>query len=194
MSKIHFVAAAALLALVGTAQAQGAKTDGGYFSVGGGRSSFDIDCTGTTACDKSGSAVRVSGGYRKGGFGYEAVILRFGTTKATVPVAGFGNVVAELKTEMVGGGVALMAPFSNNLEGMVRLGVASVKTSGGGSVNNVRVDIGSERKAKLYAGLGISYAFTPTVNVQANWDSTQATFAGDDGNVSAFTVSVGFKF
>jgi hypothetical protein len=186
--------AAALLTVAGLAQAQAAKTDGVYLSLGGGRSDYALDCAGTTACDNSGSALRISGGWRMGTIGFEAVALRFGTAKATVPVSGFGNVTAELKSEMLGGGVALIAPLGSNFDGMVRLGIASVKTSGSGSAGSTRVNVGSERKTAAYAGLGLAWKLAPAVSLEAHWDSTRAEFGGDDGNVSALTLAVGFRF
>jgi hypothetical protein len=187
--------ALALVPLAGLAHAQGNAGDSSAFlSLGAGQSSYALDCAGTSRCDNSGSALRLAAGWRMGSLAIEGVLMRFGTAKATVPVAGFGNVGAEIESEMIGGGVALLAPFAPNLEGQVRLGLASVKTSGSGSVGSVRVDVGSERKAAAYAGLGVAWKFSPKVQLEANWDSTKAEFGGDDGNVSAFTVAIGVRF
>lgn len=191
----HTAIAVALVSLAGLAQAQGKAADSGvFFSIGGGKSSYAIDCAGTTSCDTSGSALRLAGGWRMGTLAFEGVVMRFGTAKAAVPVSGFGNVVAEIKSEMVGGGVALLAPFAPGFEGAVRLGLASVKTSGSGTAGATRVDVGSERKAAAYAGLGVAWKFSPNVQLEANWDSTKAEYGGDDGNVSAFTLAIGVRF
>jgi hypothetical protein len=191
----HLATAIALVSIAGFAHAQGKPGDtGAFISIGGGKSSYNIDCAGTTSCDNSGSALRLAGGWRFGSLAVEGVAMRFGTAKASVPVAGFGNVTAEIKSEMLGGGVALLAPFAPNFEGQVRLGLASVKTSGSGSVSGTRVDVGSERKTAAYAGLGVAWKFSPNVQLEANWDSTKAEYGGDDGNVSAFTLAIGVRF
>jgi OmpA-OmpF porin, OOP family len=192
MSNLRYLAAAvALAALTPAAHAQ----TGGYLSLGGGMSRWNVDCAGTTTCDKSDSAVRLAGGWRfGGGFAVEGLYLGLGKARASVGT-GVGLVNAELKGTAAGGGVALFLPLGANAELSTRLGVASVTAKTAGSLaGGPRVNTGDERKTKLYAGLGLGWSFSPTVQLQLHWDSTRVEAFDDEGQVSALTVGIGVRF
>ena len=74
------LATAALLTLVAAAQAQASS----YLLVGGGRSDFSLDCSGTSACDTSGSALQLVGGHRMAsGWALEGLYVNFSKTFGT---------------------------------------------------------------------------------------------------------------
>jgi OmpA-OmpF porin, OOP family len=189
----HLAAAAALAALSFTAQAQG--TAGGYVSLGGGLSSWDVDCEGTIRCDKSGSALRLAGGYRFGnGLAVEALYLNLGKTSADVN-SFIGVVKSEIKGSAAGAGLAVFLPLGPNAELAARLGVASVSGKATGSATGfATTTVADERKAKLYAGLGLAWRFTPTVQMELNWDTTKVELFDEDAQVNTVTVGIGFRF
>jgi hypothetical protein len=189
-----FVAAATLAAFTTTAHAQ-ASPGNGYLSLGGGGSSWSVDCADTLRCDRSSSALRLAAGWRLGGgLAVEAVYLGLGKTTASVNT-GFGVVNAELKGTAAGGGVAFFAPLSSSLELSTRLGAASVSAKTQGNLaGGPNINTGSERKTKLYAGLGLAWNFTPAMQLQMHYDSTRVEIFDDDGQVGAFTVGFGVRF
>lgn len=182
------IAAATLLAM-SSAQAQSTSESGGYMFAAAGASHFDNDCTGTDKCKNNGTAFKVGGGYRFGaGLAGEVLLMDFG--KSTASVSGIDGA---FKARAIGGGGALHAALGSNFSGTLRLGLASVKTtvdvSFGGSSGSA-----SDSSVQPYFGIGVAYAFTPNLRLEAAWDSTRGKFEGESGNVSALTVGLGYSF
>jgi OOP family OmpA-OmpF porin len=179
------LAAATLLALAGAAQAQA----GGYMLIGGGRSDYKADCSGTTSCDNSGNALKIAGGYRFGsGWAAEGLYLNFGKSSAT-----FGATAVELKATALGGGAAFFADLGPNWGFTGRLGLASVKLKGRARLGTLVGNV-SDSSANLYAGLGVNYNFTPNAGLELGFLRTNAEFEGEKGNITAFTLSARFTF
>lgn len=172
------------LAVAGSAFA--ADTPGIYLQAAGGSSKYDTDCTGTTKCDNTGSALKLVGGYRLGnGIAAEVVSYNFGKAQYTAT-----GINLELKATAVGAGVAVYSEFSPNWMFSARLGVASVKMKG--TVPNVGST--SDSSTNAYAGLGVGYRFTPMVSLEAGWDTTRGKVAGESGTISALTLGLGISF
>lgn len=175
--------------LAAGAHAQAAKDSGGYLLLGGGRSSWDIDCSGTTACDKSGNAFQLIGGYKfGGGWAAEGIVADFGKTSARDNI---GSV--SLKARTIGAGVALAGNFSPDFGGTLRLGIGSVRTSGTARVGAATGSV-SESKANLYAGIAVHYNFGSNAYAELGYLTTKGELEGDSGNLGNFTVSIGFRF
>jgi opacity protein-like surface antigen len=182
-------AAAMLLLAVAPVQAQTAATTGGYLFAAAGRSDFNNDCTGVSNCKNSGNAFKLGFGYRTAmGLAGEALVMDFGKSTGTS-----SGVDVSIKARAVGGGVALHAPLGTSFSAVVRLGVASVKMTGEGRLGSFVVS-DSESSVQAYAGIGVAYAFTPNLRLEAAFDSTRGKLDGETGNVSAFTVGLGFSF
>lgn len=172
------------LTLAGSAFA--ADTPGVYLLAAGGTSKYDTDCSGTTKCDTSGSAFKLVGGYRFGNsIAAEVVSYNFGKAEYTA----FGTNL-ELKATAVGGGVAVYSEFAANWMLTARLGAASVKMKG--TVPGVGST--SDTSTNAYAGIAIAYHVTPTLSVEAGWDSTRGKVAGESGTLSALTLGLGLRF
>jgi OmpA-OmpF porin, OOP family len=179
------VAGALLLAAAGMAQAQ----DTGYLMLGGGRSDFNVDCTGTSSCDTSGSAFQVVGGYRLGGgWAFEGLYANFGKTTATA-----GGIGVDIKATALGAGAAYIADLGSGFGATLRLGLASVEMKGNARVGGAGGSV-SDSKAQLYAGLGLSYAFSKSISTELGYLSTRGEIVGEKGNISALTLSVNFAF
>lgn len=180
--------ASATLLASGAAQAQNTANAGGYLLGAFGQSSFDVDCSGTSACDKNGSMTKLVAGYRLGsGVAIEGVFMNFG--KATARDSGLDIAI---KIQAAGLGAAFTADLSPALNGTLRVGVASVKTTG--DVTGALSGSISERKTKPYFGLGLGYKFSPSVWLEGGFDSTTGEIEGDDGRVSAFSIGLGLRF
>lgn len=189
-SLLRAVAGALLLVTVGMAQAQST----GYLLLGGGRSDFNADCSGTNSCDTSGSALQLIGGYRfAGGWAVEGLYANLGKTTATAVVPGVGNASLEVKATALGAGGAYSADLGSGLGATVRVGLASVEMKGRARAGNAIGDI-SDSKAELYAGLGLSYAFSKSIGTELGYLRTQGEIAGEKGAISAITLSVSFAF
>lgn len=178
----------AVAALAATGSAFAADTPGAYLLAAGGTSKYDDSCAGTTTCDTTGNSFKFVGGYRLGNsIAVEGVVLDFGKAKVTI-----GSLSGELKTTAYGGGVALYAdtgPWLFN----ARLGIASVKAKATAR-QGTNSGSTSETTTSAYAGLGVGYRFTDAVSLELGYDTTRAKIAGEDENVSAFTIGIGVKF
>lgn len=188
----HHLAALALataaLFTSGAAQAQHAADAGGYLLGAFGVSSFEVDCTGTSSCDKNGSSLKLVGGYRMAsGIALEGVLMNFGKAKARD-----SGLDVTLKIQAAGLGAAFSADLSPAVNGTLRLGIASVKTSG--DVSGFVSGSISERKTKPYFGFGLGYRFAPNMWLEGGFDSTTGEIEGDDGTVSAFSIGLGLRF
>ncbi|MFY9509979.1 MAG: outer membrane beta-barrel protein [Rubrivivax sp.] len=188
-----FIALAAGLLLAGAAQAQ--NLPGPFFGIGGGVSSYDMDCSGTSRCDSSGAALRVSGGWRSAiNLGFEAVYTNFGQASATVFSPGYGNVDVALKSYMLGAGAVYFLPLGQNVELAFRLGAAHVEAKPNGRIGSTSVDLGSEKRLSAYVGFGAGFKIAPNLLAEINVDSTRFEAAGDEANVSAVTVGLRWRF
>jgi predicted porin len=186
MKKYAFALAAAALA-AGTAHAdQGAH---GYVGIAGGASHISVDCTGATTCDKTDTGGKFTAGYDFGnGFGLEGSYVSFGKAAGSD-----GSLSATLKPTafMLGGVYAL--PLSNEWGVNLRLGIAQVKTKVDAR-QGTAAGSASETKTKPYAGVGITYAVSPSVKLELAVDSTQGQFAGDKGTVRLVSFGATFAF
>lgn len=187
---------AAGLALAASAQAQSSKPADAYLTLSGGGSSYNVDCAGTSSCDKTGSAVRLLGGYRlNSSLGVEGIYMSLGESKASVNEPGVGLINAKLKSSLFGGGVAVYLPFGSGFEAAARLGLASVDTKLSGSIGSgVVVPAASERKVKPYVGLSLSYAFSQSLAADVSLDSTNFQVVGEKARVTALTVGLSLRF
>ncbi len=186
MSK-RFITLAAGMLLAFSAQAQ---TGGGYISLAVGQSSWNEDCTGIAQCDTKGNAVRLLGGYElgKSGFALEGFVLDLG--KITGRDSG---VNVSIKGQAVGLGAAFGGEFSPGWRGALRFGLASVMAKGTGTGLGLSVS-DSTTSTQGLIGLGLSYAITPGLYAELNYDGTRVKFVDQTENVSAWTIGLGWRF
>jgi hypothetical protein len=185
------VVALAGLVLASGVQAQGSNLPNSYATIGGGTSSYDIDCAGTSRCDNKGSLLRVTGGYRLwNGIGVEGIYANLGKATASV-----GTVDVEIRGSMVGLGVAFYLPLGASWDAAARVGAASVTTKTSGRVgSSPTVQVDNNRSVQPYAGLSVAYAFNSTLAAELSWDSTQVESLGDKGTVTSLALGLKFRF
>jgi len=177
--------AIALAALIGAASAQAQV----YGTVAGGSSHLNVDCTGVTSCNSSDTGVKLVGGYGFGnGFSLEAGYISFGKFGAAD-----GSIALTAKPTAFTLGGAFAIPFNPDWGMNVRLGMAQVKTKIDAR-NGSATGSDSESKAKVYAGVGLTYAVSKTVKFELGADSTQAEYAGEKGTLRLISLGATFAF
>ncbi len=178
------------LVLAAAAQAESALKPGPYLVAAAGQSSYESDCSGLQRCDTSGNSFKFVAGYRVGGgLAVEGVVLDFGKTTGAI-----GANTADLQVRAIGVGGALHADLAPRLGATLRLGLASVRANGTGSIGGSQVLSESDSSIEAYYGVAFAFAFTKTVALEAAWDATQGQLNGDGGRVGAFSVGVKFSF
>jgi len=174
-----------LAALIGAASAQAQV----YGTVAGGVTHLGLDCTGATTCDANGTGAKVVGGYEFGhGFSLEAGYISFGKFHAADSTASLS-----VKPTAITLGGAFALPLNSNWGMNVRLGVAQVKTKASATVGAVSGS-DSESKAKVYAGVGVTYAVSKTVKFELGIDSTESEFSGEKGTLRLISLGATFAF
>ena len=162
-------------------------------AVGGalGVTNANIPCAGTTKCDKTDTGFKLYGGYTvTEGFAVEAGYLDLGQNTASVGVANL-----DFKTQAVFVAAAARGEFTPDLGGTLRLGVASVKTSGRAGASSVGVVLGeSDTKGKVYFGLSLDYAFTKNVKGVVSADFTTAEVVGESMGVRMLSIGAQYNF
>lgn len=187
MNKQAFALAALIAAA--TTQVHAQATESFYLTAAGSSTKLNVDCAGTSACDASDTGLKLVGGYQLGGgLSVELAYLSYGKFGATV-----SNINTTLKPTaiMLAGAYAL--PLGTDWGLNVRLGLAQVKTqvnAVSGSLSGSR----SESKAKVYAGVGLTYAISQTVKIELAADSTEAEIVDQKGAVRLFSLSASFAF
>jgi OOP family OmpA-OmpF porin len=188
MKKQFFVLAGAL-ALSMSASAQQM-----YGNIGVGQSHTNLDCAGATTCDRSGSALKVMGGYKfNPGMAAEIGYMSFGKSKAADATTS-----ATLTNSGFGGGIAFMGDLSPNWTGAARLGLLMMKTKVDATASGLGSASDSDNNAQLYAGLSIGYKVSKDVSIDGYADFSNAKYdkngLSTKGNVRALGVSVTFGF
>lgn len=188
MKKLSLVIAAALVA--GAAHAGEADSKAyGYVNVAAGRSHINADCSGVASCSNNSSATKVIGGYRfANGFGLEGGFVNFGKYSAADV-----SVQEELKASAMTFGGIYTAELGSGWGVNIRLGMAQVKTKYDGILGK-SITYASESATKLYSGLGLQYAVTPSVKLELALDATKASFDGATGNLRLVTFGATFGF
>jgi OmpA-OmpF porin, OOP family len=186
--KYQILAATAVLAFSSAVSAQV------YGVVSTGVSKQNLDCTGATTCDTSGTAFKLLGGYKiTPQIAAELGFFDFGKAKAADSTASL-----ETKTSAFGGGVAFHGDFSPSWSGVARLGVAQVKAKITATVVGLGSASDSDTNTALYGGLGVGYRLSKTVSIDGAWDFTKSKYKknglDESWNVNAVSVGVTFGF
>lgn len=182
MNKIAL--AAGLLALATSASAQLANK--AYIGGAFGMSNVAVDCGFPYSCDNDDTGYKLYAGYKvHPQIAIEGGYIDFGKSTINVGSAGVGSIAVD--------GFLLNAagrlPFTRELTGVGRLGLAFVDTKASGPAGS-RTD-GS---TNAYFGLGLEYSFNKNLRGTASADFTTAEVAGDDGNVRLLSIGLQYDF
>jgi OmpA-OmpF porin, OOP family len=191
-------AAAALASAAPAAFAQGFEANRVYAGVALGQSQFDLDCSGTTACEDSDTAWKVFGGYQfSRHFALEVGYGNLGEATASTPPFG-GIPAADVSIEatvwevLAVGTLPLAERFS--IYGKAGLYVADtevrVSFAGLGSVNR------SDDNTDLTFGVGLRYDFTPNLGVRAEWQryGDVSADAFGEGDIDLISIGLVWRF
>jgi OOP family OmpA-OmpF porin len=179
-----------ILAL-GLLMAAGAKAESHqpYASVGFGRASWNVDCSGAATCSRSHSAVRLAAGLEVGkGIAVEGFYSDLGKVTAADPGGS-----AEIKGNAIGATMALSANFAADWRGLIRIGAASVQAKGTANGYGASASV-SKTSLQPVVGLGLSYAITPSLYAEAGYDRTRLELGGETFSVGQFSVGIGCRF
>lgn len=181
-------------ALVVAAAGASAQT---YVGAAFGQGNVNVDCDGTTSCDKSDTGYKIYAGYKVNpAIAIEAAYVSFGEAKLVVPESGF-----LVDVGMESSGVLLAGAFRGavtpNFSVVGRLGLSFLKTKTSASLLGFS-DSESKNSVKPYFGLGMEYAFNKSLRATASADFTQATAeyegVSDTGAVRLLSVGLQYDF
>lgn len=191
MKTLSILGAVACAALLSTSPA---IAQNGYVELGAGRSHADADCSGTTTCDRDGTAVRgVLGFELTPNWALEVALADLGRLKATAEVPGIGTAATTARLRSAGVGVAGTLPLGDAFAVTARLGVASNRTSVSASAAGASIQE-SETNTAAYAGAAVRYALSRRTALALTVDRTEAEYGGDKTPVVALGLSLRLSF
>lgn len=183
MNKIAL--AAALLALATSASAQLANK--AYIGGAFGASNVAVDCGGVASCDNNDTGYKLYAGYKvHPQIAIEGGYIDFGKSKISVGSFGVGSIAVDGFLVNAAGRL----PFTRELTGVGRLGLAFVDTKASGLPYGNRTD-GS---TNAYFGLGLEYSFNKNLRASASADFTTAEIGGDDSTVRLLSIGLQYDF
>lgn len=184
---------ATLMALVaGSASAQV------YLEGAFGSTNLEVDCTGASRCEKSGTGAKLIGGYAVSpNIAVEVGYLKFGDAKFAgttyIPGYGYGYLDVTYKSNAFYIGGAARGELVHNFWGVARLGLAQVETKA-----DARITYGggtsSKSGAEALFGLGVEYAVAQKLKLTAGVDFTQSPIAEGNTTATLRLLSIGAQY
>ncbi len=160
-----------------------------YVEAAAGISRADVDCAGTSQCDRTSRFGRITIGHELvPGLAAELSLGRWGTLKAAGDVPGFGRVEARVQARGYGVGLATSMALSSDWALTARLGLASNRATVTGTAFG-ETTRSSERDSAPYGGVGLRYRVNDTVSAGLSVDSTRIAA---DGEKSTLTLAGAF--
>lgn len=172
-----------MLAAVLAVAAGGASAQG-YAGALIGLTKVNTSCLPGATCDDSDNGYKAYGGFNIN----PNVAVEVGYTDfGKFSISGPGG-RAEIKGTALSVVGAFRAQFSKEVAGVARLGFASVK----GKLSSTVGASGSDDNLKVYAGLGIEYAFGDDLKISAAADFTDVEYDGGSG--TAYIAGIGLQY
>lgn len=188
---VHALALAAglLAALPLTALAQA------YTGVSIGQSQFEIDCSGTTHCDRTGVAYKLFGGYMVNhNFAIEAVAYEQGKASFTATDPTLGDVAGSYRGRGLGAFALLIAPYSNKLGLFGKVGFINTRIKLDATSSNAGPTRHTERHTHMAWGVGAGYDFTTSVGVRLELERARVKFLDAKSDIDMVTASALYRF
>lgn len=164
-----------------------------YVGFGSGQARTNVDCTGTTKCDKISSSTKIFGGYNiDKNFAVEASYAWLGKIGAQTKE---GTVTAdhEIKAksfELVG---VAKHDFTDELSGFAKLGVARVTADGNSSLAGSKYTYDTS-STQAVVGLGLNYKISKELALRGEFDSRSVKLLDEKARVNTFTVGAQYSF
>lgn len=184
MNKITL--AAALLAVATSASAQLANK--AYIGGAFGPSNVSVDCGYPYSCDNDDIGYKFYAGLKvhpqvaiEGGY------IDFGESNISVGSYGVGTIAVDGFVVNAAGRL----PFTRELSGVGRLGLAFVDTKVSGNTYYGRR---TDSSTNLYVGLGLEYSFTKNLRGTASADFTSGEIEGEEGSVRLLSIGLQYDF
>jgi OmpA-OmpF porin, OOP family len=184
--------------VLASAALSGSSFAQGYAGVSAGQSRVDIDCSGTTSCDKSDTAFKILGGYMlTPNFGVEAAYYNQGKAKQTATDPQLGAATAEWKGDGFGAFGLAVLPFGN-ASVFAKLGLVSTKIKLDATLvppdSAPQSGSTSERHTNFAWGLGAGYEFTKNIGARLEYERVRIKFQEETRNADLVTVGVVYRF
>jgi OOP family OmpA-OmpF porin len=180
--------------------ASGSAFSQSYVGVAGGVSQINESCAAGISCDKNDTAAKIWGGYTfADNISAEVTYYSLGTFKNSTTVNGT-SASASLKGSYWGLGGAWRPDFGNGWGAVGRLGAAYTQ----GKLESTGFGSQSRNSWQPYAGIGVTYAVTKDIKLEADYDYTRVGSQFTDpntgtnikgtNNVGAFMFGATFSF
>lgn len=166
-----------------------------YSGAAIGSARTNVDCAGTTSCDKTDSGWKLFGGYQfNPNWAAEVTYFDFGKAKVTGIDETLGTITGEIENTGFGAGMALRQNLAADWNFVARFGLASIKTKVSGAVTGIGSGSDSDRNGQPYAGLGVGYKLSKSMSVDAARDFSKGKYNKNGvetkGNVSMNSIGV----
>jgi len=177
------VAGAALLASGGVL----AKS---YFGGAVGASNVDVDCYGTTSCDKSDVGYKVFIGY---GFGNGLAVEGMYFDHGEATLSG-GTLRVKFKGSGAGIGLAGSAQFTPLIAGTARLGLASNTAKIAASNGGFAAGSDEETHTRPYFGFAVGFNVARGLTVDAGIDFTRFEYQGEKADTRLISLGLTYRY
>lgn len=164
--------------------------------VGGsyGPTDWNVDCSGTSSCDKSDTGYKIYAGYKFNQlFAIEAGYANLGKTTASAYVPYLTSVQFESTAPFIVG--TLRGAFTPQLTGVARFGIANVETKLTGTVSGFAGSASdSSTQAQPIFGLALEYGFNKHLSVSVDADFTNSADVANTGHGAIRMLSIGAQY
>ena len=164
-----------------------------YVGVGAGPSKIDINCAGTTTCDKTDTGFKLYGGLNWWGpFAAEATYFDWGKADSSLAVVG-GTSALNTRANGIGLGAAYFLRLAWG-ECVARAGAARNRAKTTVTLNGASTE---DRFSSIepYYGIGCGYPIAPNWTLTAEADFSRVKYtASDKANVQLFSLGIRHSF
>jgi OmpA-OmpF porin, OOP family len=165
-----------------------------YVSASVGTVKANVDCAGTSSCDRTDAGFKLIGGYFfSPKLAAELGYFDYGKAHAEIP-----GQTSEIASSAVGIGVAAYQDLAADWSLFARLGIARMTTKVSASIAGVGSASDSATNAAAYGGLGLGYRLRPNTVLELTWDTTRTQYdkngLDESASLNMFSLGMTYKF
>jgi OOP family OmpA-OmpF porin len=161
-----------------------------YLGVGLGYGRVEIDCGGSSSCNRGDTAGKILLGYQwKNGWAMEVAYQRLGQSDAT-----FATGKTDFKADALSLQAAYRYDFNPLFWGGVRLGAAHVEAEVEDSNGSGLISRNTDGSTQPIGGLELGYRVNSQLSVNAGVDVTRAKAAGVTKDVNTWLLGLRFDY